>query len=60
MTTFYLVLYIYAGMLAKGDSVSMVSIPQPSKEACMAAGKSAEDLVRGSAKELRFVCIKAS
>lgn len=60
MTSFYLVLYIYAGILAKGDSVSMVSIPQPSKEACMAAGKTAEELVKGSAKELRFVCLKGA
>ena len=58
MTAFYLVIYIYAGILAKGDSVSLVSIPQPSQQACMAAGKAAEDLVKGSAKELRFVCVK--
>lgn len=60
MSAFYLVLYIYAGVLAKGDSVSMVSIPQTSKEACMAAGKAAEDLVKNSAKELRFVCLKGA
>lgn len=58
MTAFFLVLYIYAGAFAKGDSVAMVSIPQPSQQACMAAGSAASDLVRGSAKELRFICVK--
>lgn len=58
MSPFYLVIYIYAGMLAKGDSVAMVSIPQPTLQACQEAGKQSERLVSGSAKDLRFVCIK--
>lgn len=58
MSPFYLVLYIYAGMLAQGDSVAMVSIPQPTLQACQEAGKQSEKLVSGSAKDLRFVCIK--
>ena len=58
MSAFYLVIYIYAGMLAKGDSVSLVSIPQPSEQACNTAGKQAEQLVKGTAKELRFICVK--
>lgn len=58
MSAYYLVIYIYAGMMASGDSVSLVSIPQPSEAACQAAGSQAEQLVSGSAKELRFVCIK--
>lgn len=60
MSAFYLVIYIYAGALAKGDSVSMVSIPQPTLVACQQAGKGAEELVKGSFKELRFVCIKGA
>jgi hypothetical protein len=58
MSAYFLVLYIYAGALAKGDSVSLVSIPQPSLQACQAAGSAAKDLVSGSFKELRFVCVK--
>lgn len=57
--SYFLVIYIYAGMLARGDSVAMATVPQPSLQACQAAGKEAEMLVNGSAKELRFVCIKA-
>jgi len=58
MSAYFLVIYIYAGMLAKGDSVAMLSVPQPSLEACHAAGKKAAELVSGSAKDLRFLCIK--
>jgi len=57
-TVFYLVLYVYAGVFAKGDSVSITSIPQDSYQACMDAGNQAKKLVDGSAKELRFTCVK--
>ncbi|KQW02230.1 hypothetical protein [Rhizobacter sp. Root1221] len=56
---FILVLYIYAGMFAKGDSVTVQAVPGfTSEAACKAAGKAAEPLVAGSAKELRFICLK--
>lgn len=60
MSAFYLVLYIYAGAFAKGDSVAMVSIPQPSLQACQDAGQQAGHLVKSSAKELRFICVKGA
>lgn len=54
-----LVIYIYAGMLATGDSVAVTHIPNFKTEAsCTAAGKATKPLVNGSAKELRFVCIR--
>lgn len=59
MSAFYLVIYIYAGALAQGDSVSLVSVPQDTLAACQASGKAAERLVLGSTKELRFICVKA-
>jgi hypothetical protein len=58
--SYVLVLYIYAGVLARGDSVSMLSIPMPSMEICQREGLKAEGLVRGSAKDLRFVCLKTN
>jgi hypothetical protein len=58
--SYVLVLYIYAGVLARGDSVSMLSIPMPSMEICQREGRKAEELVRGSAKEFRFACLKTS
>ena len=51
-----LVLYIYAGVLAKGDSVTLLSVPGfKSEQHCAAAGSASKPLVSGSAKELRFV-----
>ena len=60
MSAFYLVLYIYAGVMAKGDSVAMASIPQQSLQSCQESGKQAEHLVSGSTKTLRFICVKGS
>lgn len=53
-----LVMYIYAGMLAKGDSVVMATVPMASQEICQREGKKGEALVGGSAKEYRFLCLK--
>jgi hypothetical protein len=56
--TWVLVLYIYAGMLAKGDSVTISNITGFTTEAsCAAAGNKSKELVGGSAKEARFVCV---
>lgn len=58
MTTYILLIYIYAGVFANGDSVAIHSIDGfNSKEQCMQAGDSASPLVKNSAKEYRFVCI---
>ena len=54
-----LVLYIYAGVLAKGDSVTLTHIPGfKTEQHCAAAGSATKTLVSGSAKELRFVCLR--
>ncbi len=58
MTSFILVMYVYAGMLARGDSVAMLSVPMPSMEVCQREGKRGEALVDGSAKAYRFLCLK--
>lgn len=57
--TWTLVIYIYAGMFAKGDSVTITYIPNFKSEAtCYSAGLSTRSLVKDSTKEHRFVCIK--
>ena len=54
-----LVIYIYAGMLANGDSVALTHIKGFKTEAhCAAAGDATKPLVRGSTKDLRYVCLK--
>jgi len=57
--SYILVLYIYAGMMSSGDSVSMIQVPGfVTEQACKDAGNAARPLVSGSAKDIRFVCLK--
>ena len=53
-----LVLYIYAGVWAKGDSVAITTIPMATQEACEKAARDTEGLVRQTAKEIRHACVK--
>ncbi len=55
-----LILYIYAGMMANGDSVAITNVPGfTSEQSCKSAGTNAADhLVSGSTKVVRFVCVK--
>ena len=55
-----LVLYIYAGVWAKGDSVAITTVPMANLAACEKAGQSADSLVKGSAKDVRYVCMKVN
>lgn len=56
--TWVLVMYIYAGTFAKGDSVTISTIDGYTTQAiCQQAGSQGAQLVGGSAKEYRFVCI---
>jgi hypothetical protein len=55
-----LILYIYAGTFAKGDSVTLANVPGFMSEAqCIDAGNRTKPLVANSAKELRFVCVQS-
>ena len=54
-----LILYIYAGMFAKGDSVTLTNVPGfQTEQHCMDAGRSTTRLVADSKKEVRYVCVK--
>jgi hypothetical protein len=56
--SYVLVMYIYAGMMAKGDSVTLSQVDGfTSMQSCQEAGKAGERLVGGSTKEYRFVCL---
>lgn len=57
--TWVLILYIYAGALADGDSVTLQSVPGFScRQSCEDAGERGKSLVRNSAKEYRYVCLE--
>ena len=53
-----LVLYIYAGVWAKGDSVALTTIPMATQAACEQAAKETESLVKSTAKDIRHACVK--
>ncbi len=56
---YLLVVYIYAGIFAQGDSVAITSITSfETVQECQNAGEQMKPLVRGTAKELRFVCVE--
>lgn len=57
MSAWVLVIYIYAGVFAKGDSVALESVPMVSERACEAAAQKSKALVKDSAKEFRHVCL---
>lgn len=53
-----LVLYVYAGIMAKGDSVALTTVPMETERACRIAGEAANSLVAGSTKNVRYVCVR--
>jgi len=55
-----LVLYIYAGVWAKGDSFAITTVPMASLAACEKAGQSADSLVNGTRNHVRYICMKTN
>lgn len=53
-----LVIYIYAGPLADGDSVTVTATPMATEELCRAGGEALGSLVSNSTKVLRYECIR--
>ena len=53
-----LVIYIYAGAMAQGDSVTLTSVPMSTQELCESAGQELDPLVSGTTKVVRYVCLK--
>lgn len=59
MESWILVMLVYAGILAKGDSVALQTVTGfDTKARCEAAGQQLEPLVKTTAKEVRFVCLR--
>ena len=56
---FILILYIYAGAMASGDSVTLFAVPHfQTIQECNAAGEASKSLTSGSSKSARFLCVK--
>lgn len=58
MMSWVLVIYIYAGPLAKGDSVTLATIPMATQATCAKAAEEASTLTVNSTKLTRTVCLK--
>jgi hypothetical protein len=57
--SYVLVLFVYAGVLSKGDSVALTNVPGFKSEVlCEEAGKSSVNLAKGTYKDAKFVCLK--
>jgi hypothetical protein len=55
-----LIIYVYAGVFAKGDSVAIASITGfETQNMCAAAGDANRNLVKDSLKEYRFNCVRS-
>jgi len=53
-----LVIAMYAGIWASGDSTALTNVPGfTSKEECTAAGNASKELASGTKKEVKFVCV---
>lgn len=56
--TYILIIYFYAGVFAKGDSVAIDHIGGfTTQEQCIAAGEKLSSFVRGTTKEYKFECV---
>lgn len=54
-----LVIYIYAGLFAKSDKVTITNINGfHSQASCESAGQQSEVLVKGTLKSSRFMCVE--
>jgi hypothetical protein len=55
-----LIIFAYAGAWTESDAVSLTSVPGfPTEQVCMTAGNKSKELVKGTKKDIRFVCVKA-
>lgn len=58
MTSWVLILYIYAGMMAKNDEVTLTNVPGfATQQECEQAGRAAAGMASGH-KEARYVCVR--
>lgn len=59
MAEWILVVFVYAGPWAKGDSVALATIPNFATQAeCMAAGEVIKPMEKNTSKDFKYVCVK--
>ncbi len=53
---YILILMMHVGPMGSGNSNALTTAEFSGKANCIAAGKAAENLAKGTVKEIRFVC----
>lgn len=56
--TWVLILFIYAGVWAKGDSVALTTVPGfKTEQECRVAGEATKKFVEETTKAQKYVCV---
>jgi len=55
---YILILFAHVGALGDGNSNAITTAEFNNKDTCMAAGQAATKIVRGTVKEITFVCVQ--
>lgn len=55
---YVLILFAHVGIMADGNSNAITTHEFSGKTTCMAAGNAAKALVKGTVKEISFVCVE--
>jgi hypothetical protein len=59
LAQYILVIFVYAGVMAKGDSVAITAVPGfGSIQQCQIAGEEAKKLANNTFKEVKYTCLK--
>lgn len=59
MGIWVLILFAHSGVFSSKDSMSFTNIPGfTTKTSCETAGKISADLVKGTIKDLKYVCVE--
>ncbi len=58
LSIYVLILFAHVGIMGDGNSNAITTQEFSDSTSCAAAGKAAQALVKGTVKEISFVCVK--
>ncbi len=56
--TWVLILFAHVGLMGSGNSNAITTQEFASQQMCDAAGQAARNMIKGTVKEIVFVCVK--
>jgi len=57
-TIYILILFFHVGAMGDGNSNAVTTAEFTSEQACKTAGDAARTLVKGTVKQMNFICVK--